>query len=82
MAKKPKKVKPPKVKRLSPMQIFDKLTGEIKTLMASKPELEGLEDRLGQLFIANGLKPNRKGIKDIVEDYRKKQETTEAPEEA
>jgi len=75
MAKKPKKVKPPKVKRLSPMQIFDKLTGEIKTLMASKPELEGLEDRLGQLFIANGLKPNRKGIKDIVEDYRKKRES-------
>ena len=72
MAKKPKKVKPPKVKRLNPLQVFDKLTGEIKTLMASKPELEGLEDRLGQLFVINGLKPNRKGIKDIVEDYKRK----------
>lgn len=82
MAKKPKKTKPAKTQRLSPMQVFDKLTGEIKALMATKPELEGLEERLGQLFIANGLKPNRKGIKDIVEDYRKKQETAEVPEEA
>lgn len=81
MAKKPKKAKPAKIKRLNPMEVFNKLTGEIKDLMASKPELEGLEDRLGQLFIVNGLKPNRKGIKDIVEDYRKKQETSETPEE-
>jgi len=76
MAKKIKPVKQPKPKRLNPMQVFEKLTGEIKALMASKPELEGLEERLGQLFIANGLKPNHKGIRQIVEDYRTKGEVS------
>lgn len=69
---KTKKVKQPKAKRLSPMEVFNKLTGEMKAVMASEPPLEGLEDRLAELFVRNGLKPNTKGIKQIVEDYRKK----------
>ena len=69
---KSKKVKQPKAKRLNPMEVFEKLTGEMKALIASKPPLEGLEEKLGELFIRNGLKPNSKGIKQIVEDYRQK----------
>jgi len=58
--------------KFNPMKVLEELTGEIKALIATKPALDGLEEKISQLFRNHGLKPNKKGIKQIVEDYRQK----------
>ena len=67
-----------KEKRMSAGQILESLKGDIKAHLETKPEVDGLDEHLRELFKSYGLKPNKKGIKKIVSQYIADQEAEAA----